>query len=201
MQVDKVVGKSILTTLAAIAALVAAAVLILVLLFPSTLMSVTYDLGMDGASVFFAKKAYDQSGEIGYVAFAVETSIGSDDDASIVECTELMFADSEFISYTTQKDVELNAKPDSYRKFLYTNYALAKYDLGNRQAAVNFVKTIGGTAYSSDEPIVALFVYSLSKQDGESVRGLYSTVESLTVSAEDSVRFQNLLALAAPYLG
>ena len=51
MSVDKVILRAALSTLAAILILFAFMILSLTYIFPSTMMGITYDLGMDGASI------------------------------------------------------------------------------------------------------------------------------------------------------
>ena len=164
------------------------------------MMNVTYDLGMDSASVYFAKSAYRQNGDVSYIAFATETCIGADDDGGTVECAELLMKDDKFFSYAQSKDEKLNVSYGSYKKFVCTNYALACYDVNDKEKAITFVKSVSGTAYAADEPLVALFVYAIGKEDGETVRSLHGAVSALSASGENAVRLQNLLVLAAPYL-
>ena len=54
MSVDKVIIRTFLSTLAAIALLFGIMLLALVAFFPSTMMELTYNLGLDASSIRYA---------------------------------------------------------------------------------------------------------------------------------------------------
>ena len=99
MRADRVILRSVLTTLLAIIVLFGAMLLVLCLVFPSTMMELTYDLGMDGASVKYAARAYRRTDDVYYAAFATETSILMDDMEKIEENGLTLIQDDEFADY------------------------------------------------------------------------------------------------------
>ena len=88
MRIDRVIIRAALSTLAAIGVLFALLIAVMCLIFPQTMMQVTYDMGMDKLSVHFASVAYDRSGDAYYAAYATEVSIGANYDDTTEEFGE-----------------------------------------------------------------------------------------------------------------
>ena len=80
MNIDKVILRVILNTLAAVAALFVFLFSTLIIFFPSTMMNFTYDMGMDAASISYARREYKRTDKIYYIARATETAIGIGDE-------------------------------------------------------------------------------------------------------------------------
>lgn len=138
MRVDKVIVRAALSTLAAILVLFAVMLLALTFIFPSTMMRITYDLGMDGASVSCAKRAYAQTDETYYIAFATEVAIGSDDDEGIEECGLLFINDDPqaFETYCADYQTKLTGIDGTYEQYVYGQVCLAQYRQGKTAEAV-----------------------------------------------------------------
>ena len=79
MRADKVILRAFLSTLIAIAALMAFLLITLLCVYPSTMMEITYDLGMNQSSVRNATRAYNRTDDIYYIAYATDVAIESDD--------------------------------------------------------------------------------------------------------------------------
>ena len=96
MRVDKVIARAALSTVAAILLLCAMMIATLCLAFPQTVMKLTYDLGMDGASVKFATIAYERSeNNVYYIAYATEVAIGAEDYENVRSCGKTFVQDKE----------------------------------------------------------------------------------------------------------
>ena len=72
MRIDKVILKAVLSTLLAIIVLCGVMVTALVFLYPSTLMEISYNVGMDSASAWFADRARLPSGAAEFRLFSDE---------------------------------------------------------------------------------------------------------------------------------
>ena len=79
MRVDKVILRAFLSTFTAIILLLAFMLVALIGLYPSTMMEITYDLGMDASSIRYAERAYDWSKDEYFIANAMEMAIGLKD--------------------------------------------------------------------------------------------------------------------------
>lgn len=101
---DKVILKAVLSTLLAIVLLFGIMIAALVFVYPSTLMTLTYNIGMDGASAWFADRAYDQFDNVYYIAYATEVSIGTEDPEKINRYGSRFIADEGFDGYCAQMD-------------------------------------------------------------------------------------------------
>ncbi|MBQ8684910.1 MAG: hypothetical protein IJ514_01915 [Clostridia bacterium] len=170
MHVDKVILRAALSTLAAILALIAFMVLTLSLAFPSTWMKISYDLGMDGVSVRSAKRAYDYSGDVAYIAYATEVAIGADDDERIEECGELFIADDDFVSYCSARNQTLPEGADGeYEQYVYGQVSVAKYRLGDKDGAVDTAFDGVESGFPKNNAVVSLLLTALQAEDAATV--------------------------------
>ena len=94
MRVDKVILRAALSSLAAVATLIGIMIFALCYLFPATMMNLTYDMGMDNASITCAKRSYHRTDEIYYIAFATEVAIVAENDAQIADCGKRLVEDN-----------------------------------------------------------------------------------------------------------
>lgn len=201
MQIDKVVLRSILNTLAAIAVLFVSLMLTLILIFPSTMMGISYDLGMDNAAVYFAKTAYKRSGEVYYIAFATETAIGVKNTEKIDACGELLILDDEFSDYCAAQDDKLSAKSGTYRNYIYSNYCLAVYEEESGAKAAQIAIEETGNSFTKGNPVSVVLVYAMSKNEKDVVQTLYTAMQAITVSDDsEAASLNELMQFASSYL-
>lgn len=177
MRIDRVVLRAVLSTLAAIFVLFSFMLLALCFIYPSTMMNVTYDLGMDNASVKYAMRAYNRTEEIYYVAFATETAIGADNDEKIEACGLSFVADEEFPLYCETRDMQLPENVNgSYGQYVYGQVCLAQYRQDKKTDAVNtaILALSQGTGYVFPEnnAFVALALTVLMQKDTDMVAQL-----------------------------
>ena len=119
MRVDKVILRAALSTLAATVILFACMLGGLCLFYPSTMMNITYDLGMDASAVHHATRAYTRLDDVSYIAFATEVAIGADDDEELAECGDLFIADEQFSEYCAARTAELGDVEGTYEQYVY----------------------------------------------------------------------------------
>ena len=72
---DKVAVKAFLSSLAAIGMLLVVMFCALCALFPSTMMELTYNMGMEASCIRFAERAYKDNDEIYFIAYATEVAL------------------------------------------------------------------------------------------------------------------------------
>ena len=182
MRMDKVILRAALSTLAAIATLMIFMVLALALLFPSTMMSLTYDLGMDTSSVRYAKRAYDYSGkQVYYIAYATEVAIGSDNDAAINECGELLIADEEFDAYCEQRNAAVESK-GGYEQYVFGQVCLAKYRLGDKQNALQRAIELVGESFPENNALAAVGITALLAGDRETATQVVTKMNEMSTT-------------------
>ena len=194
---DQIIKRAALRTLAAIGILIVVTVLALVLLFPSTMMNITYDLGMENASVNYAMQAYKRNGQIEYVARATETAILADNDEKIGECAGEFIAHEDFTAYCALRDAQVNAD-GAYKQYVYGQFALAQYRQGNAATAVNTaVSALGENAFPKNNAFVALALQVLMANDANTKMMIQSKMEELDngLSAADKAYLDELVAL------
>lgn len=198
MRVDKVIMRAALSTLTAIIVLFVAMILMLCFLFPWTMMQLTYDLGMDGASVRSAKRAYNMSGEVYYVAFATDVAIGCGDDEKIVECGKMLIADENFKLYCEEKTAQTAELGGVYDQYVYGQVCLAQYRQGDKEGAIATAFSSLDGAFEKNNAVVALLVTALSTKDSDTVDEIQLKMNEMQsqISQENSAYFQEMLTLA-----
>jgi hypothetical protein len=182
MGFNKIVAKAILSTLAAIAILCATLSLLLVYLYPSTVMQLSYDLGMDKASIQHANTAYERSGEkeIYYIAFATEVSIGLNDSESIEACAEKLIGNSEFKAYCEAKDKTSNVAGE-YAQYYYGQLYLAKYKNGKAQDAIDgaFATLNGG--FPANNAVGVVLIAAINASDENSIQQISEKLAAASI--------------------
>ena len=154
MSVEKIILRSFLSTLAAIVTLLVFMVGMLVAVYPETMMNISYDMGMEKSSVWFAERAYKRHDKIETIAFATTVAIEENMYGKIIVCGEKMISDDEFAGYCEAKN-DANAEkygnqtvdgtPDGikivdvlgdYDQFIYAQISIAKYKTGDKAGAM-----------------------------------------------------------------
>lgn len=198
MRVDKVILRALASTLLAITVLIVFMIFALAFIFPSTMMKITYDLGLDGASVRNARRAYRYSGEVSYIAYATEVAIGADDDEYISECGELFIADDQFTEYCQQRNQALPEGVDGYyEQYIYGQVAVAQYSLGDKQKAIDTAFDGVQTSFPKNNAVVALLLRAFKENDRTTVLDIYREMDEIDerISQEEMAYFTEILAL------
>lgn len=199
MGVDKIIIRSLLSTLLAIVCLIAGMALVLVAAFPSTLMEMSYNLGMDKSSIWYGKRAYKNNGDIYYIAFATDVAIGLGDYEKIEYCGEKFLADDEFESYCAEKNAELpESVTTTYEQYVYGQVCVAMYEQGKKQEAVDraFALTSG---FPNNNAVVAVLYTAIGDKDSATVALIKGKMEQMqsTLSDTDRAYFERVLALVS----
>ncbi len=152
MRVDRVILRAFLSSLAAVTLLLAFMLGVLCLAFPSTMMDMTYRLGMEGASIHFAERVYENSGEVSYIAFATEVAIEEEDAEKILSCGKRLLADEGYADYCKEQNV-------GYGRYVCGRVCIAEYQSGEKAAALE--RAFGSLEkgkFPQSNPVVALVV-------------------------------------------
>ncbi|MBE7077915.1 MAG: hypothetical protein E7377_04340 [Clostridiales bacterium] len=182
MGVDKVILRSILSTLAAIAVLFAFMFVALIGLYPSTMMEITYDLGMDSSSIKYAERAYGRSNDVYYIAYATEIAIGMDDNEKISACGEKLIADDEFAVYCAQKNEILpEGVTMTYDQYVYGQVCVSKYKCGQKTEAVEraFELLCGG--FPKGNAVVAVLYSAMADGDSATVAEIEGRMKQISI--------------------
>lgn len=197
MSVDKVILRAILSTLAAIVLLVAFMFVALIGLFPSTMMEITYDLGMEESSIKYAERAYKRGESIKFIAHATTVAIELDDYAKIDAYGEKYVTDEEFPSYCLEIREDA-AAAESYRQYVHGQVCVAKYKCGNTAAAVTRAFELNGIAFPEGNAVIAVLLEANSNNDVqtvETIKGKMIALQSAELSEADRGNLIEILAL------
>ena len=192
MRLDKVVWRTLLSTLLAIVILLSALSLLLCLVFPSTVMEITYKLGWDDVSVKYAMRAYNQTGSVKYVVFATETAIGTNDYADIERCGLLLIADEDFQTYSESRNVNLDTTKITYQQYVYGKISLAQYRMDKKTEAQDTAFAGIGNTFPQNNAAVALMVTALTEKDGATVTEIKIKMQTLLPNVTDEAQAQYL---------
>ncbi len=181
MRVDKIVLRAFLSTLAAIGVLLVFMCSALCIVFPSTMMEMTYDLGMEAASIHFAERAYKESDDICYIAYATEVAIEQEKESKIVACGEKFIEDKSFNAFCEEKG-------EAYEQFIYGQVCVSKYRRGEKEQALALAaQSVDAGRFPQNNALVVLLVASFEGQDAETVakiREKLATLEAVGTEKE-----------------
>jgi hypothetical protein len=171
--------------------------------FPQTMMQVTYDLGMNDASIHFASVSYDRSGETYYAAFATELSIAQDYDDKTEWFGEKLLADDGFAAYAQLRDEQVQQdSPEvtlTYRGYIESQICLAKYDQGKKTEALERAFLyLGEGTFPVSNPVASVYVRALSKGDAQTANAFLARMQTLSVSGADRTYLDDLISLSNP---
>lgn len=170
MRVNKVVLKAVLSTAAAIFILLVVMFAALAFIYPSTMMQFTYDLGMESASIRYARRAYSRSEQIYYIAFATEVAIGEKDYEKIDACGSKFVKDDSFSKYCAEKNA---TRPEgvtaTYQQYVYGQVGVAKYYNGKAEEAIDFAFLINVDSFTQNNAVAAVLLTAIKEEDAEAV--------------------------------
>ena len=212
MSVEKIILRSFLSTLAAIVMLLVFMVGMLVAVYPETMMNISYDMGMEKASVWFAERAYKRHDKIETIAFATTVAIEENMYGKIISCGDKMITDNEFDEYCEAKDQENREKYGdqtingikiveilgSYDQYVYAQISIAQYKTGDKDGAVERAKdlTVG---FPRNNAIACLLLEADSDGDETLVSELLLEMETLYSDAwadEDKTYYDEIRSAA-----
>ena len=198
MRFDKVILRAALCTLAAIAALLAVMILALCFIFPSTMMHITYDMGLDDASIRYARRAYAYTSDVSFIAFATEVAIGLGDNVQIETCGEELIEDDHFTAHCEKKNA-LIASEGGYEQYVFGQVCVAKYRQGEKTEAIDKAFALVGNSFPQNNAVAAVLLIALSQEDTETVNAVKEKMNKMDAgafSASDREYFDALVALA-----
>ena len=199
MRVDKVILKAFISTFSAIVLLFAFMFGALALAFPSTMMQLSYDFGRDKTSIRYAERAYGWFDDTYYMAYAMEVAIGSDNQEKIEQCGLLLVEDEQyFAQYCADKGANMpTALTSDYEDFIYGKIAVAKYEQGKKEEAVNYAFDTLQGGFPMDNAAVAVLYVAASKDDKATIDMIKGKMEQQQASIADGDKayFDKMLAL------
>jgi hypothetical protein len=176
-----------LSTFCAMAILIVGAFIVASFIYPATMMQLSYDLGNDRGCLRYARRAYDASGDVYYIAYAMEVAIGMNDTEEIAACASAFLEDESFESYCMEWDEEnaLNTEISGlgYKQYIGGRLAVAKYSLGEKQQAVDVAFSVNTQSFEKNNAVVALLLTAVQKEGatGETVVLIADRLGKLTL--------------------
>lgn len=212
MRMDKLIWKTVISTLVATLVLLTAMFGILSLFFPQTMMKITYTMGMDKASVNFSETAYQRYGVVDYVGYGADVALGAGLHSQAETFLEKLIADDEFESYCEKKNERLTGEQANTTLQAYYRRQLCLSILwqGDGERAVNRSLELMGDSFAAGNPLVEviLFANRLDGADGEAtVLAAYTKLAEIKdsdrygrYSAADKAYFDQVFAAVGGWL-
>ncbi len=189
MSVDKIILRAFLSTLAAIGALLLFMILSLCIVFPSTMMEFTYKMGMEKSSIHFAERAYRESDDVYYIAYATEVAIEEERSKKILSCGEKLLADAGFEGYCVKKG-------EGYKQFVLGQVCLAKYEREDKAAAIELAYSSLQGSFPENNALAALLVRAIEQEDKSSIESIQKKLITLSVEGEEKAYLDKALGAA-----
>ena len=187
MSVDKVILRAFLSTLLAIVILLSFMFLALIAIFPQTMMEITYNMGMESSSIYFAEDAYKRTDDVGYIAYATEVAILDDNTGKIIKCGEKFINDAGFEDYCVKKDEEVDVET-SYKQYVYGKVCVAMYEKGKKEEAVARAFELIGKTFPHNNAVVALIVTANRAQDVATLDMIKGKMNELQNELDDDAK-------------
>jgi hypothetical protein len=200
MRVDKIILRAVLSTVAAMLILFAFMILALTFLYPSTMMLISYDLGLENASINCAARAYGYSNEVYYIAYATEVAIGADNDEKIVLCGDKLLGDKNFETYCVERNAALpDGVKGDYEQYVYGQICTAKYRLGDKTGAVDLAfQSLEENKFPENNAAAAVLLVALGNEgkSGATVNAIKTKMNEMTNTLQgDRTYFDGIFAL------
>ncbi len=204
MRLDKVVIRAILSTLAAIGVLLLVMILSCVFFFPSTLMHVSYDMGMDRSAVRYAERAYKLDGGVEHIAFAFEIVVDDKDYKKVEKFGKKLIKDDEFSEFCQRED-EKNADNGylvgTYEQYVYGNTYAAQYRNGEKEKALQNAYAVS-RSFAPGNAVARILIAALQKEDYDTATAIYNVLLEWKETDMPSANgyLDEMIALAGKYL-
>ncbi len=198
MKWEKIVKDAAINTLAAVVGLFLFMFLTLSLFFPSTMMQITYDLGMEKSSMSFAKSAYKATKDAYYIDFAMKRAIVLDDEKEIILCGEKFIKNEDFKEYCDKQDEKMKDEVlTPYNQYVYGQVCSAKYEIGKKSEAIDnaFAYTVG---FPRNNAVVVVTVFALKKGDTatkDKIKEKMKEIELQSLSDTEKAYYEQILGL------
>lgn len=180
MDLDKIIGKCVLSTLAAVATLLVFMMSVLCIFFPGTMMGITYNLGMENSSIHFAERAYKSNEDIYFISYATDVAIAEEKQDKIISCGQRLMRNEDFAEFCAKKG-------DGYDLLIARSVIVAKYKSGDKENAINDAFNSLNGGFPATNAVVALLLEAINAKDKDTVSTVVNKLNTLTMESEDLV--------------
>ena len=189
-KLDKIIIQSVLSTLCAILTLCVIAFTVANLLFPAVLIKVSYDLGNDVGAMGYAERAYKNTGNVYYIAYATEVAIGLDEYSDVERYAEEFISNGDaFLEYCKGEDELAGLGEGAYRQRVFGQLVLAEYYQGKTEEAYEHAAQSLDGGFPRNNAYVALFIGAMQKWDKPLVDKLVNEMKEMTPNKEDDATY------------
>jgi len=194
MRVDKIVLRAALSSLAAILVLFVFLALLLCVVYPSTVMELAYDMGMDSVSIRYAVRTYERTDDVYYLAYATEVAIGAEDKQKIESCGKRLVSDDGFDAFCKKKDENANGGI-GYSQFVKRTLCITQYELGKTSDAIATAME-ATEGFPANNAFAGLLLTAMKKGDRSTVEEMKVKMNEMSTgsfSNADKAYFESII--------
>ncbi len=188
MDVDKIIARAVLSTLAAIGVLLVFMISALCLIYPSTMARMTYKFGMESSSIHFSERVYKTTRDVEYIAFATDVAIEDGNGEKIRSCGEKLIQDDGF-------EALCRGRSAKYEQFIYSKVCQEAYKQGDADEAIELAFSGLHGGFPEGNGVISLLMVSKASEDAQTVNDIVEKMKGLAVEGEDGERLSSALAL------
>jgi hypothetical protein len=159
----------------------------LIFAFPSTMMEMTYNFGMNGACAWFAERVYRRSDNVYYLYVALNAAFESDDAEAIDRYGSQMIADENFSAFCAAMDVEVpieGGASGGYEQYICGIVYAAKYRLGDFAGALSGAVEAVKNTFPKKNALVTLMSAVLQKGNADEIGSVLEQMRGIRSGAE-----------------
>lgn len=165
----KLVLKTILNTLLGIIAGLVLVWGIISLFFPKCFVDITYKMGMEKVSAWYAASSYVRTRDLSDLAMATEMSVYAGNDKQVVKYGGIFIRMDGFDDYCEEQDKSAATGTSySYKQFIYGHLSVSNYKLGDKNTAIKTAFTAIPENLDGNTAIFMLVIEAVESDDRDS---------------------------------
>lgn len=188
MRIDRLIVKTVVSTLIATLILLVAMFGILSLCFPQTMMKITYSMGFDKSSVNFSVTAYERFGMAEYAGYGADVALQANLHGQAESCIESLIANERFDAYCDQRNEQLTGEQrnTTMQAYYRRQLCLSIYWQGDGERAVNRALELMGDTFAAGNPLVEVIRYARIDSEGGDATVRYALAKMVAIQGSDA---------------
>lgn len=164
--------------------------------FPGQMASLFEKSGAYSCATCYARLAYKYSATVENLARCFDDSVFAGNDENIVEFGDMLVSRDDFKTYAEER-LAASESGVSYRNFVYSNLAKAKFLCGDKKGAMEVANTamVGVTDFPANNAYAILAIQAVRINDGEYRQKIYGLIVNLSPSAEQQNYYNAVLSI------
>lgn len=199
----KMIGETVLITVAAFAAVIILIVLLLSFTAPVAMARLTYSMGMYGQSAWYSSLQYSYSGEVAYLFDAMNTSVTAGKDKNVIRYGEKLVVAEGFEDYCNQIDESRENLIERQYQYVYGCICIAYYNIGQGEEGLSLALSVNADTFERYNAVTDL-VYQAEyiERDKDFLKTVLERLQSpeYTAGIEDDECLQEMILQLSEFM-